>query len=102
MLHILGKKRRFSGETALMYCVWYGFGRAIIETVRTDSLMLGNIKVSFLVSLLICIGSLVAVILINKKMKTAKTDTTYNEMFKDELAAEFSDVYNEETKVEEE
>ena len=102
VLHILGKKRRFSGETALMYCVWYGFGRAIIETMRTDSLMLGNIKVSFLVSLLICIGSLVAVILINKKMKTAKTDTTYNEMFKDELAAEVSDVYNEETKVEEE
>ena len=102
VLHILGKKRRFSGETALMYCVWYGFGRAIIETMRTDSLMLGNIKVSFLVSLLICIGSIVAIILINRKMKIAKTDTTYNEMFKDELAAEFSDVNEDEAKTEEE
>lgn len=89
VLHNLGKKRRFSGETALMYCVWYGFGRAIIETMRTDSLMIGNAKVSFLLSLLICIGALITIILINKKLKTAKNDVAYDSMFKDEIAAEF-------------
>lgn len=86
VLHILSKKRRFSGETALMYCVWYGFGRAIIETMRTDSLMIGPFKVSFLLSLLICVGAFVTLVICYKKRKTAVTDTTYESMFKDEIA----------------
>ena len=88
VLHILSRKRKFSGETALMYCVWYGFGRSIIETMRTDSLMLGNAKVSFLLSLLLCLGAIAALILINKKIKTKAKQTEYVDMFKDEIAAE--------------
>lgn len=88
VLHILSRKRKFSGETALMYCVWYGFGRSIIETMRTDSLMLGNAKVSFLLSLLLCLGAIAALILINKKIKIKAKQTEYVDMFKDEIAAE--------------
>lgn len=86
LLHKLSQKRHFSGETALMYCVWYGFGRAIIETMRTDSLMIGPFKVSFLLSLLICIGALTVLAVLYKKRKTAVADTTYESMFKDEIA----------------
>lgn len=100
VLHQLGKKRRFSGETALMYCVWYGFGRAIIETMRTDSLMIGNAKVSFLLSLLICVGALVTIIVVNKKLKTVKKEVAYDSMFKDEIAAEFAENF-EDTETEE-
>ena len=88
ILHQLGKKRRFSGETALMYCVWYGFGRAIIETMRTDSLMIGNAKVSFLLSLLICLGALATIFIVNSKMKVKKAEVTYGAMFEDEIASE--------------
>lgn len=88
VLHQLGKKRRFSGETALMYCVWYGFGRAIIETMRTDSLMIGNAKVSFLLSLLICLGALATIFIVNSKMKVKKAEVTYGAMFEDEIASE--------------
>ena len=88
VLHILSRKRKFSGETALMYCVWYGFGRSIIETMRTDSLMLGNAKVSFLLSLLLCLGAIAALNLINKKIKTKAKQTEYVDMFKDEIADE--------------
>ena len=91
VLHILGKKRRFSGETALMYCVWYGFGRAIIETMRTDSLMIGNAKVSFLLSLLICVGAIVAIIVMNRRIRTVKAEVGYDAMFKDEIALEASE-----------
>ena len=100
VLHILGKKRRFSGETALMYCVWYGFGRAIIETMRTDSLMIGNAKVSFLLSILICVGAIVAIIVINNKMKVKKAEVAYDGMFKDELEPEFSEAAEEATEEE--
>lgn len=88
LLHFLSKKRRFSGETALMYCAWYGFGRAVIETMRTDSLMIGNAKVSFLLSLLLCLGAIIALIVCGRKRKAAATETTYESMFKDELALE--------------
>lgn len=96
VLHILGKKRRYSGETALMYCVWYGFGRAIIEPMRTDSLMVGNAKVSFLLSIVICAGAIIAMIVINKRIKIAKADVAYGEMFKDEFASEYLENIEEE------
>ena len=101
VLHTLGKKRRFSGETALMYCVWYGFGRAIIETMRTDSLMIGNAKVSFLLSLLICLSALAAIFVINNKMKVKKAEVTYGAMFEDEMASELVEETEEEIEEEE-
>lgn len=69
VLNKLSKNRKFSGEMTLMYCAWYGFGRGFIEMLRTDSLMLGAIKVSCLLSFVICIASVVAIILIRKKLK---------------------------------
>jgi phosphatidylglycerol:prolipoprotein diacylglycerol transferase len=40
------KHRRFHGEVFLMYIIWYGAGRAVIEGMRTDPLMLGGLRVS--------------------------------------------------------
>mgnify|MGYP002225904375 CR=1 FL=1 len=36
------KKRRFNGQIFLGYIIWYGLGRAWIEGLRTDSLLIGN------------------------------------------------------------
>lgn len=68
LLNYLSKKRRFSGETSLMYCAWYGFGRTFIELLRTDSLMIGRIKVSYLLSALICLAGVTAITVIRKKL----------------------------------
>ncbi len=40
ILHFYSKKRRYSGEIFLIYTAWYGFGRGLIEGLRTDSLYL--------------------------------------------------------------
>lgn len=41
LLHFFSKKyRKFDGQIFLMYLCWYGFGRGIIEGLRTDSLYL--------------------------------------------------------------
>lgn len=69
VIHRLSKKRHFSGEVALMYFAWYGFGRGFIELLRTDSLMLGPIKVSCLLGFAACIASVTAIIVIRKKLK---------------------------------
>lgn len=86
VLNHFSKKRKYSGQITLLYCVWYGFERSIVENLRTDSLMLGNIRISVLVSIIICIAAVVTLIVINKKQKTAITNNTYVEVFPDEYA----------------
>ena len=83
VLKFFSKKRKFSGQIALYYCVWYGFGRAIIEIMRTDSLMIGPIKVSCLLSFLICVSALVTLIVIGKKQKQDILEAEYTEVFID-------------------
>lgn len=39
LLALYIKRRRFNGEIMLMYVMWYGMGRFVIEALRTDSLM---------------------------------------------------------------
>ena len=34
------RRRKFDGELTLLYMMWYGAGRAVIEGLRTDSLMI--------------------------------------------------------------
>ena len=87
VLNHFSKKRRFSGEIALMYCAWYGFGRAIIETLRTDSLMLGRIRVSCLLSALLCIAGLVAIIVVRKRIQN-KNQEEYVPVFKESVEEE--------------
>lgn len=57
------------GEITLIYLIWYSFGRFFIEYLRTDSLMIGNIKMAMLLSAILFIGSLIILILLKLKSK---------------------------------
>lgn len=83
LLHLLSKKRKFKGQLALSYGVWYGLGRMIIEGLRTDSLYLGPLRISQWVSGALVLGCGITLITIFVKMKTAKNDLTYTAMFDD-------------------
>lgn len=61
------RKRKFSGQAAAIYLIGYSFYRFFIEGLRTDSLMLGNIRVSQILSLLIFVPTLIIYILKMKK-----------------------------------
>ncbi len=53
LLHILSKKAyHVKGQIFCGYMVWYGCGRFLIESLRTDSLMTGTMKTSQLVAVL--------------------------------------------------
>lgn len=54
LINLLYKKKKFDGQIALMYFVWYGFGRMFIEGFRTDSLYVPGtgIRISQLLGLL--------------------------------------------------
>lgn len=58
ILSLVSHKRKYKGQITLIYLIGYSFARMIIEGLRTDSLMLGNIRVSQLLSILIFIVSL--------------------------------------------
>lgn len=49
------KKRKFDGQMLLFYLGWNGFGRMIIEGLRTDSLMIGPFRISQLLGALMFI-----------------------------------------------
>lgn len=87
ILNHFSKKRRFSGEIALMYCVWYGFGRGIIEILRTDSLMLGIFKVSSLLSFMLCIAGLVTLIIMHRRLAENAGGENYQAVFAEQTGA---------------
>lgn len=62
-----------SGQLTCVYLVWYGIGRLLIESLRTDSLMIGSFKVAQLVSLfMIVIGLIFFIYLCFNKLKVGK------------------------------
>lgn len=52
IIHFLFKKKKFDGQILLMYLGWYGFGRMLIEGLRTDSLYIGVFRISQVVGFL--------------------------------------------------
>ncbi len=51
MINAYYKKKRYHGEIFFMYMTWYGFGRFLIEGLRTDSLYVGIFRISQVVGL---------------------------------------------------
>lgn len=69
LLHIYSKHRKFDGELFLIYIGWYGFGRMIIEGLRTDSLMIGHLRISQLVAGICVLISIVVIIYMRNKIR---------------------------------
>ncbi|MCD7796990.1 MAG: prolipoprotein diacylglyceryl transferase [Clostridiales bacterium] len=59
--YIVRKRRKYKGEIFLLYGIWYGFERMIVEGMRTDSLYIGDstVRVSQLLSAIIVVLALV-------------------------------------------
>ncbi len=82
LLHFISKKLyKFNGEIFSLYLVWYGVGRFGIESLRTDSLMLGTMKVSQLVAVLAIIGGIAMLFLFKARAQRLPKD-----LFADEVS----------------
>ena len=62
--------------------MWYSIGRFFIESLRTDSLMLGNFKMAQIISIILFIIGLVIIIVSKRK---SKLENLYNEHNKTEV-----------------
>lgn len=85
------KGRKYFGQYFLFYVAWYGFGRFIIEGLRTDSLFIPGtaIRISQLLALLSCVAALTFLIINHVK----KTNTILKELPIDatDILEEYSD-----------
>ena len=59
--------QRKKGIMTYSYFIWYGLGRIFVEGLRTDSLYIGNYRVSQLVSLFLIITGIIGIIIAIKK-----------------------------------
>ena len=78
------RRRKYikEGQIFGFYLIWYGIARSIIEIFRTDSLMLGNIKVAIVISILMVI---VGIIIESIQSRKPKLDELYNTQETEEL-----------------
>ena len=74
LLHFFSKKfRKYDGQIFLMYLVWYGIERMIVEGLRTDSLYLPflNLRVSQVLAAVTMIAGIVMLIIFRKRTSKA-------------------------------
>ena len=69
LILLLRRKPHFlrQGEITAFYLIWYGFGRMIIEGMRTDSLMFAGLRVSQWLSMILILVGLVIIIYQRRK-----------------------------------
>ena len=67
------KRKKAEGNVFLLYLVLYSVGRFFVEGLRTDSLMLGNIRMAQLVSALAVAAGLGYMYYRNKDKKGTNT-----------------------------
>lgn len=109
LLHFLSKKRKYDGQVALGYVAWYGLGRTFIEGLRTDSLMLGPVRVSQMLAALSCFAAVVVLMLMTfrqhdpaKLFVNVKAAQLAEEETEEEEEDEIDEETEEETEVTEE
>ncbi len=84
----LYKKKKFNGQHAIFYMIWYGFGRFFIEGLRTDSLyfmksLLGEtIRVSQMVGAIIFVIGIISMIVgLARAKDKALDDAAYDRVY---------------------
>lgn len=83
LLHFLSKRRKFNGQIATLYLIWYGIGRFIIEYFRTDSLMIKNtdIKVSMMLSGYLVVAGIIILIVALRRSKNGLNSPIYENVY---------------------
>ena len=75
LLAVISRKwRKFDGQIFLLYIGWYGLGRFFIEGLRTDSLMIGTLRVSQVLAALCVVFSVIMLLVCGSKVKRMGRD----------------------------
>ncbi len=100
IINALYKKKKFDGQVFLMYITWYGFGRMLIEGLRTDSLYVGVFRISQVIGFLCFVigGVLLTVFLFKvrrQRLTAMEYAPTYAKISHIDITANKSSAYTE-------
>ncbi|KXT75162.1 Prolipoprotein diacylglyceryl transferase [Streptococcus sp. DD10] len=72
LLLVLRRKSHFlkRGEITAFYLIWYGFGRMVIEGMRTDSLMFAGLRISQWLSAILILAGIALILHQRRSTKT--------------------------------
>lgn len=70
------------GQLTSIYLMWYSFGRFFIESLRTDSLMLGGFRIAQIVSVILFLIGMFAFMILSRK---GKFEDLYSEPNREEI-----------------
>jgi len=77
VLYETRRKHPFDGQMILLYIIIYSFERFFVEGLRTDSLMLGSIRVAQLLSLTVFVlGICIYIVLYRRKINETRNNRT--------------------------
>ncbi len=93
LLFLSHKWRRFDGQMFLLYLIWYGMERMIVEGLRTDSLMtpILGLRVSQILSIVLVAVSAVFLIIGLKKSKNKISEESEAEIKDSEVSNDKKD-----------
>jgi len=74
-------KKRFSGQVALMYVIWYGFGRGFLEGLRQQEFIIKGLFGGYVSQILGFISAIVALIILIVLTKKNKETKNYVKVF---------------------
>jgi phosphatidylglycerol:prolipoprotein diacylglycerol transferase len=77
LLWYIDNRRRFTGQTSLLYCMLYSAERFLVEGLRTDSLMLGPLKQAQVLSIAVIAVSAAAYYYLYKKFAASGEPPEY-------------------------
>lgn len=77
VLYLISRHRKYDGQIFILYIFWYGLERSVVEGLRTDSLMLGNIRISQLVAIISTVVAGILLIVIGSKVKRMGKDYVF-------------------------
>ncbi len=112
LINLFYKKKKYDGQILVMYLTWYGFGRMLIEGLRTDSLYVGSFRISQVIGFLcffigICILTAMEIVRYLRKKDTVtvaeaevkeeapKVEEEIKEEKKDDGVFEIADSYGD-------
>lgn len=74
LLWMFRKKKQYEGQIIVYYITLYSLGRFFIEGLRTDSLMIGPLRMAQVISLVGVVGGIIAHIYFSKRNKQSKIE----------------------------
>ena len=83
LFHFISKHRKFKGELGCLYMIWYGVERAVVEGLRTDALMLGSVRITQWLMVLVAVAGIILFYFGYKKQN--KTLTAKSEEYVDQF-----------------